>query len=227
MVNMAPSLDSNIKVLLVDDHQVVREGLRTMLADEPDIRLVGEASCGEEAVRATDDMEPDVVLMDVRMPGMGGMEATRLIKSSHPTTSVIMVTMYDNEMYVVESLRAGAAGYLTKDSSRDLLCHAIRAAVDGGTLVRSELLGRALQSPPLTAKSAGNGGDTSLLECLTPRELEVLTLLAQGHRNKDLCAQLNVAEVTVKKHVQNIIGKLGVSDRTHAAVLAVRLGLGG
>jgi len=196
-----------------------------MLASEPGLELVGEASGGEEAIQATADLDPDVVLMDIRMPSMNGTEAVRQIKSEHPTTSVIMLTMYDSETYVVESIRAGAAGYLTKDASRELLCHAIRAVVDGGTLVRSGLLRQAIQGLLRAPKKAEAGVDPSVIDRLTPRELEVLRLLAQGYGNKALRNRLNLAEVTVKKHVQNVIGKLGVSDRTHATILAVRLGL--
>ena len=225
MVREVWIMKDSIKVLLVDDHPVVREGLRAMLAGESGIELVGEASGGQEAVQEVASLKPDVVLMDIRMPDMSGTEATRQIKNANPTTSVIMLTMYDSEMYVVESIRAGAAGYLTKDASRELLGHAIRAVVDGGTLVRSGLLRQAIQGLLHTTDGTENGAGASLVGRLTPRELEVLRLLAKGLGNKALSKQLNIAEVTVKKHVQNVIGKLGVSDRTHAAVLAVRLGI--
>ena len=214
-----------IKVLLVDDHTVVRDGVRTMLSSEPDFVVVGEASSGEEAVQRVHELEPHVVLMDIGMPRMSGIEAARRIKSARPTTSVIMLTMYDSDTYMVEAIRAGAAGYLTKDVSRDLLCHAVRSVVDGGTMVRSDLLKRAMEA--LLRAPAGKQEDsiTSLVEHLTPRELDVLKLLAQGHGNKEICRELHLAEITVKKHVQSIIQKLGVSDRTHAAIRAVKLGL--
>jgi DNA-binding NarL/FixJ family response regulator len=219
------AMNQTIKVLLVDDHTVVREGVRTMLSGEPDIVVVGEASSGEEALQKAQELEPHVVLMDIRMPGMSGIEATRRIKAVSPTTSVIMLTMYDSDMYVVEAIQAGAAGYLTKDVSRELLCHAVRSVMDGGTMVRSGLLRRAVAA----LQSASGGGDrnpaVSLLEHLTPREMDVLKLLGQGYANKEICQELHLAEVTVKKHVQNVIQKLGASDRTHAAVQAVRLGL--
>lgn len=214
-----------IKVLLVDDHTVVREGVRTMLSGEPDILVVGEASTGEEALQRVQELEPQVVLMDIRMPGMSGTEATRRIKDASPTTSVVMLTMYDSDMYVVEAIQAGAAGYLTKDVSRELLCHTVSSAVDGGTMVRSGLLRRAIAALQSTAAGRNEKGAVSLLEHLTPREMDVLKLLAQGYANKEICQELHLAEVTVKKHVQNVIQKLGVSDRTHAVIHAVQLGL--
>ena len=214
-----------IKVLLVDDHTVVREGVRTMLSAEPDIAVVGEVSSGEEALQKAQELEPHMILMDIRMLGMNGTEASRRIKSAMPTTSVIMLTMYDSDMYVVEAIQAGAAGYLTKDVSRELLCDAIRSVVDGGTMVRSGLLRRAINS--LMRASAGGKleSDVSLVERLTPRELDVLKLLARGYANKEICQELHLAEITVKKHVQNVIQKLGASDRTHATIQAVKLGL--
>ena len=215
-----------IRVMLVDDHPVVREGFRTMLAPEPDIEVVAEAADGEEAVQKAEELAPDVVLMDIRLPGIDGIEATRRIKKARPTTSVILVTMYDSEAYVIEGVRSGAAGYLTKDCSRDLLCHALRAVVSGGALLRSELLRRTVQELVRTARGDPPPGG-SFLERLTPREREVFALLAQGLGNAQICAKLCLAEVTVKKHVQSILGKLGVSDRTQAAILGVRLGLAG
>lgn len=214
-----------IKVLLVDDHTVVREGVRTMLSGERDIAVVGEASSGEEAIQKALELEPQVVLMDIRMPGMSGCQAVRRIKSAHPTTSVIMLTMYDSDMYVVEAIQAGAAGYLTKDVSGELLCHAIRSVVDGGTMVRSGLLKRAIDALLRASAATKQESDVSLVEHLTARELDVLRLLARGCGNREICEELHLAEVTVKKYVQNVIQKLGVSDRTHAAIQAVRLGL--
>ena len=211
------------RVMVVDDHPVVREGIRVMLSSDPKIEVIGDVGSGEEAVEAATQLKPDVVLTDIRMPGMTGIEVTKRIKTLLPGTAVVVLTMYDSEMYVVEALRAGAAGYLVKDCSRELLCHAINAVVDGGTMVRSGLLRHAIQGlmrVPQEGPSASIG-----TERFTPRELEVLRLLAQGGANRDIAAELNLAEVTVKKHVQNIIGKLGVSDRTHAAVVAVRMGL--
>jgi DNA-binding NarL/FixJ family response regulator len=213
-----------IRVFLVDDHPVVRTGLRNMLATDSRIQVVGEASGGDEAVEWVCKLQPDVVLMDVRMPGMSGIQATHRIKKAVPNTSVIMLTMYNSEMYIIEGIRAGAAGYLTKDASRELLSHAIRAALDGGTMVRSELLRQAIQGLLRQRNRGGGSGDSSLLSNLTARELDVVRLLAEGQGNKSISAELDLADVTVKKHVQSIISKLGVSDRTQAALVAARLG---
>ena len=216
---------SGISVLLVDDHPVVRKGLRTMLMSEPGIDVVGGASNGEEAIHKVDELEPDVVLIDIRMPGMSGNEATLQIKKAHPTTSVIVLTMYDSEVHVVEAIRVGATGYLTKDASLELVCQAVRTVVGGGTLMRSGLLRRAIQN--ISEKEKGVGGELvpSMVGRLTRREVDVLRLLSRGDGNKRIATELHLAEVTVKKHVQNIISKLGVSDRTHAAIFGVRLGL--
>ncbi|MBI4307962.1 MAG: response regulator transcription factor [Chloroflexi bacterium] len=215
-----------LRVLVVDDHPVVREGLIAMLSTDPGIDVVGEAGNGEEAIEKANQLDPDMVLTDIRMPGMSGIEVTRRIKAAHPGTAVIILTMYDSEMYVVEALRAGAAGYLVKDSSRELLCHAIHAVADGGTLVRSGLLRQAVQGLLHAPRRPDQGVvDAGVAGRFTPRELDVLRLVAQGHANKKIAGALNLAEVTVKKHVQTIIAKLGASDRTHAAIVAVRLGL--
>ncbi|MBF8266915.1 MAG: transcriptional regulatory protein degU [Dehalococcoidia bacterium] len=215
-----------LQVLLVDDHPVVREGLRSMLSGAPGIEVVGEAANGEEAIAMVNELSPQVVLTDIRMPGMNGIELTRGIKAERPNIAVIVLTMYDSEMYVVEALRAGAAGYLVKDSSRELLCHAISVVMDGGTMVRSSLLRQAIHGLSRGPRQVEDGqSDPQMIEQLTMRELDVLRLVAQGHANREIAWELNLAEVTVKKHVQSIIGKLGVSDRTHAAIVAVRRGL--
>lgn len=216
-----------LRILVVDDHPVVRDGIQTMLRGEADIEVVGAAGDGEEAMAKVDELKPDIVLMDIRMPGVSGIEATRRIKAQHPGVAVIVLTMYDSEMYVVEALRAGAAGYLVKDSTKELLCGAIRAVVSGGTMVRSGLLNQALKGgSPRTPELPGiNRSDLTVLEHLTAREMEVLRLVAQGMDNREICKELVLAEVTVKKHVQNIMAKLGVSDRTNAAIKAMRMGL--
>lgn len=219
-----------IRVLLVDDHPVVREGLRMMLRDEPGIEVQGEAASGEEAVVKVEELKPDVILMDIRMPDVDGMETTRRIKKLYPLISVIMLTMYDNDLYVIEGVRAGAAGYLTKDCSRELLCHTIRTVTEGGTLLPSRLLHHVIHdflSRPGKGALEDAGVSPGLFDRLTPRELEILGLLTQSYSNKEICRQLYLAEVTVKKHIQSITSKMGVSDRTQAAILAVRMGLAG
>jgi len=216
-----------IKVLLADDHPVVREGLRTMLATVPDIEVVAEASDGLEAIDKVNECHPDVVLMDLRMPNMDGLEATKRIRSQLSSTAVIVLTIYDNDAYIVDAVRAGAVGYLLKDTSRDLLIHAIRAVTSGGMLVKTCLLREAMLSladaagEKTKSKPAGPAG----LDELTRRENDVIRLVVLGRSNKEIGQELSISEDTAKKHVQTIMLKLGVSDRTQAAVKAVRAGL--
>ncbi len=220
------SISTASRVLLVDDHFVVREGLRSILNGDPRIEVVGEAVSGKDALEQVQKLEPDVVLTDILMPGMSGIEVTRQIKRLRPEIVVILLTMYDSKMYVIEGLRAGAAGYLVKDSSADFLRNAIVTAVNGGTIVRSNLLHQAIRGLVRGSNKVENEqGDGSIEERLTRRELDVLRLIAEGYTNRDIARELSLAEITVKKHVQSVISKLGVSDRTQAAISAARLGL--
>ena len=220
------SMSKTSRILLVDDHPVVREGLRSMLSGDPRIEVVGEAVSGKDALEQVQKLEPDVVLTDILMPGMSGIEVTRQIKRLRPEIVVILLTMYDSKMYVMEGLRAGAAGYLVKDSSADFLRHAIDAAVNGGTIVRSSLLHQTIKGLVRGSNNIDNEpGDGPIEERFTRRELDVLRLIAEGYTNKEIATELSLAEITVKKHVQSIIAKLGVSDRTQAAISAARLGL--
>lgn len=214
-----------ITVVLVDDHPVVLEGLNAMLSSDAGITVLAQASSGEEGVALTEQLEPDVVLLDVRMPGMSGTQAAREIKERRPKTAVVMLTMYDSQPYVLEAIQAGAAGYLTKDASRELVSRAVRTVVEGGTIVRSGLLRQAIQG--LTRMGATDGvGDTQrIFERLTRRELDVAVLLAEGASNTEISDSLGLVEVTVKKYVHMVIQKLGVSDRTNAALLCARLGV--
>ena len=220
-------MTEQIKVLLVDDHPVVREGLRVILGTAPDIKVVAEASDGAEAVEEAVEHQPDVVLMDLRMPSMDGIEATRRIKSKLPSTSVIVLTIYDNDAYVIDAVRAGAGGYLLKDASKELLLHTIRAVNSGGILIKTSLLREAIISLASSASEQFREHPSRLsgIDELTPREREVLRLVAQGRSNKQIGEVLVISEETAKKHVQNIILKLGVSDRTQAAVRGVQMGL--
>ena len=215
-----------IKVLLVDDHPVVREGLRTMLSTAPDIEIVAEAGDGVEALEKAKEHRPQVVLMDIRMPNVNGIEATRCIKSQLPSTSIIVLTVYGNDAYIVDAVRAGAGGYLLKDDSRDLLIHTIRAVNSGGMLIKSSLLREAVLSlsGASGARPKEKPADSTALDELTPRERDVLLLLTRGRSNKEIGQALSISEDTAKKHVQAILLKLGVSDRTQAAVKAVRAG---
>ena len=217
-----------IKVLLVDDHPVVREGLRTMLSTASDIEVVAEACDGLDAIEKVNESRPDVVLMDLRMPNLDGLEATKRIKSQPSPPAIIVLTIYDNDAYIVDAVRAGAGGYLLKDTSRDLLIHAIHAVTSGGMLVKTSLLRDAvlnLAGAAATGQPKNISADAAQLEELTRREREVLRLVVLGRSNKEIGLELSISEDTAKKHVQTIMLKLGVSDRTQAAVKAVRAGM--
>jgi DNA-binding NarL/FixJ family response regulator len=216
-----------IKVLIVDDHPVVRRGLYAMLTTDQTIEVVGESGDGAEAVTMVAEKEPDVVLMDIRMPNMDGVEATRRIKGEFPSTAVIVLTMYDSDTYVIDAMRAGASGYLLKDVSQELLLHTIRAVSSGATLIKTSLFSGAISS--LAQSQQGHQGagvySTEIVEHLTPREREVLKLVAVGYTNKDIGKELSIAEDTVKKHMQSILAKLHASSRIHAAIQAARAGI--
>lgn len=214
------------RILLVDDHPVVRKGLCSILSGDPRLKIVGEAVNGEDALEQVQQLKLDVVLTDILMPGMSGIEVTRRIKRVRPDLVVVLLTMYDSNAYVTEGLRAGAAGYLVKDSSPEFLCNAVIAAVNGGTIVSSNLLHRAIKGLVRGSNKRENEqGDDSIEARFTTRELDALRLVAEGYTNREIAMELSLAEITVKKHVQNIISKLGVSDRTQAAISAARLGL--
>ena len=206
-----------IRVLIADDHMVVREGLRAILDAAPDLLPVGEAADGAEAVRLVEETAPDVVLMDLRMPGMDGIEAIRRIKAGHPGVQVVILTTYDDDDYIVRGLRAGARGYLLKDTGRHVLFEAIRAAARGESLLPSGVVDKVvahLQGPrPVKA------------ETLSRRERQVLTLVAQGAANKEIALQLDISERTVKAHVTSVFNKLGASSRAEAVAIALRSGL--
>lgn len=212
--------DGPIRVLLVDDHQVVRRGLRTFLEVQPDIEVVGEAGDGEEGVLRAGELEPDVILMDVRMPGVDGIEALRRLRDNGSKARVLVVTSFTERRTVVPALRAGAAGYVYKDVDPDALAGAIRSVHAGHVLLQAEVAD-ALLSQEDTAPGQGRGGT------LTDREREVLSLIAEGRSNREIARALVLSEKTVKTHVSNILMKLDLSDRTQAALWAVRHGIGG
>ncbi len=221
------------RVLIVDDHDLVRDGYHRMLDREPDLRVIGEASDGREAVELCRKLRPDLVLMDVRMPEMDGLEATRAIKAEMPTTSVLIVTTYDNPDYLLDAIEAGAAGYILKDAPRRQLVSAVRRTLGGESPLNQELAVQLISR--LTRESAGpaqrpettdrRADMASPPEALTPREVEVLRLLAQGKSNPQIARELVIARPTAKTHVERIIRKLGVSDRTQAAIRAIELGI--
>jgi NarL family two-component system response regulator YdfI len=206
-----------IRVLIADDHLVVREGLRAILEVAGDIELVGEATDGAEAVRLAGELAPDVVLMDLRMPNVDGIKAIRQIKARYPDLEVVILTTYDDDQDIVQGLRAGARGYLLKDSGREALFDAIRAAARGESLLPSAVIEKIVAH--LTAPRPVRA------EALSEREQEVLTFLAQGAANKEIAHHLHITERTVKAHVTSIFNKLGVNSRAEAVAVAMRNGL--
>jgi DNA-binding NarL/FixJ family response regulator len=213
-----------IRVLLVDDQKLMREGLRILLELEPDLEVVGEAGDGQAALDAYADLSPDVVLMDIRMPGMDGVEATWRLREHWPEARIIILTTFDDEAYIFEGLRAGALGYLLKDVSGAELADAVRKVAAGGALIEPSVARKVLAefarlAPPARASAEG------LPEPLSEREGEVLRLLALGLSNREIAERLSLAEGTVKNYVTSILGKMGVRDRTQAAVRARELGM--
>jgi two-component system, NarL family, response regulator LiaR len=254
------------RLLIADDHALVREGLRTMLSGEDGIEVIAEANDGQQALDVCRELEPDLVLMDVRMPVMDGLEATKKIKQEMPKTSVMMVTMHENPDYLFEAVKAGAAGYVLKDASGERILSAVRRTLEGESPLNQELAMRLLKrlaresrgessseggsggtskeppeeaggegdepstTPPVATPSgahqAGSGGSAQSssaapIESLTPREVEVLKLLSQGQTNPQIAQNLLFSVSTVKAQVRSILSKLGVSDRTQAAVRAI------
>ncbi|MFI6420393.1 response regulator [Streptomyces sp. NPDC050842] len=210
--------DKPIRVLLVDDHQVVRRGLRTFLEVQDDIEVVGEASDGAEGVARAEELRPDVVLMDVKMPGTDGIEALKRLRELANPARVLIVTSFTEQRTVVPALRAGASGYVYKDIDPDALAGAIRSVHAGHVLLQPEVA-EALLSQEDAPSGTGRG------TTLTEREREVLGLIADGRSNREIARALVLSEKTVKTHVSNILMKLDLADRTQAALWAVRHGL--
>lgn len=224
---------SPIRVLLADDHRLFREGVSSLLERAPDIELVGEASTGEEALRLTGDLAPDVVLMDLNMPGIGGIEATRSLLGRHPEVGVIVLTMLEDDESVFAALQAGARGYVLKDAERGDLIRAIRGVAKGeallGSQVAQRVLGQLSRTEPRTVEPRTGPGATSLpapFDQLTPRELEVLKLIAAGRRNSQIADRLVISEKTVGNHISSIFAKLHVDDRVEAVLRARQAGIG-
>ena len=218
-------------MVLVDDHDLVREGIRAVVEGEPDMVVVGEAHNGRQALEVCLEERPDLVLMDVRMSEMDGLAATRAIKERLPGTSVVMVTMHESPDYLLEAIKAGAAGYILKDAAGERLVDAVRRTLEGEAPL-SEGLAMQLLRRMVNENEQGAGSRPEaekrtgpLPEGITPREAQVLRLLAKGRTNPQIAQDLKVSRGTVKIHVQNIISKLGASDRTQAAVRAIELGL--
>jgi DNA-binding NarL/FixJ family response regulator len=213
-----------IRVLIVDDQTLVREGFRMILDAQEDIEVVGEAADGLEASAQARALRPDVVLMDVRMPGRDGLEATREILSEMPETHVLILTTFDLNEYVYEAMKAGASGFLLKDVPRSQLIEGVRTVADGDALLAPAITRRLIEQfvrrPPASVRAL-----PAKLDELTPREAEVLKLVAQGHSNAEIAAELYVSDATVKTHVAHALTKLDLRDRVHAVVFAYESGL--
>ena len=209
------------RLVIADDHELARAGMRAMLSGQRGLELVGEASNGQEALLLCRRLQPDLALIDVRMPEMDGLATCRAIKQECPATSVILVTMHANPEYLFEALKSGAAGYVLKDISQRELITAVQGVLRGESILNPELVARLLQrlaseTPPQEDLPPGR---------LSPREREVLQLLTKGQTNREIARKLTVSVSTVKIHVEHILAKLGVSDRTQAAVRAIEMGL--
>jgi two-component system response regulator NreC len=212
---------SKIRLLLVDDHQVVRAGLRMLFQAEEDMEIVGEAGSGQEALKAVSELKPDVVLMDVVMSRMSGIEATRRIKEAHPSTAVLALTMHEDEQYFFEMLQAGASGYVPKRAAPDDLASAIRVVSQGNVFLYPTLAKLLVKDFVQRAES----NLPSIAEELTPREREVLTYIAEGHTNREIAEQLVISVKTVDRHRENIMRKLNLHNRVELVKYAIEKGL--
>ena len=207
-----------VRIMLADDHPIVREGLRTVLETQVDFEVVAEAANGEEVVRLVSALRPDILLLDLEMPLMDGVEAIRRVRATRTDTMlprIIVFTAFDNDERIIHALQAGANGYLLKGEPRDTIFNAIRVTVDGGSLLQ----------PIVASKLLHHVGHSASIELLTERELEVLALLAQGMPNKEIASKLVISERTAKFHVSSIMGKLGANNRTEAVSLAAQKGI--
>ena len=213
---------SKIKLVLADDHAVVRSGLRMLLQAQPDIEIVGEAESGKEALAQVLRLQPNVILMDIQMPGMNGIEATRQIKEAGEDTAVLALTMHEDDQYFFEMLQAGASGYLPKRAAPDELVHAIRTVSRGEVFLYPSLATRLVQS---YLGGDGGGDAVTLVSDLTPREQEVLVLIAEGLTNPEIADKLVISVKTVDRHRENIMRKLNLHSRIELVKYAIRHGL--
>ena len=210
-----------MKILLCDDQAVIRDGLEMLLNLEKDFQVIGAAQDGAEAVELAAQKQPDLILMDLKMPIMNGIEATREIHTKFPNLKILVLTTYDDDEWVFDAIRAGAAGYLLKDTPRQKIVEAIRGTVEGKSFLDPAIAGKLLNQ----VASKQTQPTSILTGKLTERELDVLRLIAKGINNSDIAVQLHLSEGTVRNHVSAILEKLGVSDRTQAAVIAIQHGL--
>ena len=216
-----------MRLAVVDDHDLARQSLKNMLLDESDIEVVGEASNGRQALLLCSRLRPDLVLMDVRMPEMDGLAATKEVKQRYPKVSVMMLTMHENPDYLLEALKAGAAGYVLKDAPQEEIIEAVRRVGNGESPMDPELAARLLLRLAKEGEGITRGSRkaASLTDPLTPREMEVLGLMKLGRSNREIAADLVISLGTAKNHVEHIMAKLGVSDRTQAVVKALEIGI--
>ncbi len=217
-------MSDHIRVLLIDDHEMARRGLEAMLSATDWIQIVGGAADCEAGIAALDGLAPDLVLLDIRMPGTDGLACLDQIKARPIPVAVVMVTLHDDRRFVLEAIRRGAAGYLLKDASTDEVISTIRRVAGGQLAIDPVLLQEALTPRPASIET-GTPRQRALAYGVTPREHDVLTLVAEGLTNKEIGAQLSIGEDTVKKHVQSIIWKLRAADRTQAAIMAYRMSM--
>lgn len=217
-------MSEKINLLLVDDQRLMRDGLRTILELEPDLKIIAEAENGVQALEVYGEAAPDVVLMDIRMPEMDGVEATRQLMDSSPNALIIILTTFDDDQYVFEGLRAGAMGYLLKDVSGAELAEAIRTVMAGGALIEPSVARKMVAEFARIAPASKERAER-LMEPLTEREEEVLRLMAQGLTNREIAHRAHLAEGTVKNYVSAILNKIGARDRTQAALKAQDMGL--
>jgi len=211
-------MTDSIRVLIADDHLIVREGLRLIFETADGIEVVGEASDGAEAIRLADELKPNVVLMDLRMPNMDGLTAVERLRSTQPDVAVVILTTYNEDALMMRGLKAGARGYLLKDTDRQTLLDTIRAAARGETLLKPEVVARLLAASPSDLSNRN-------LSDLTEREIEVLNAVARGDRSKEIAVGLGITERTVKAHLASIYNKLGVDSRAAAIAVAAQRGL--
>ena len=212
-------IPTKIKILIADDHPVVREGLSAMLSKDPEIQVVGEAENGAQAINKARELQPDIILMDLRMPEVDGVEAMRQIRVKNPDMKFIVLTTYDNDEYIFKGIEAGARAYLLKDAPREELFEAIRAVYRGESLIQPAVAGKVLD------RFAELSRQVQVPGALSEREVEVLKLIAKGSANKFIAVSLSIGESTVKTHIQSIFQKLGVGDRTEAVTQAIKKGI--
>ncbi|HEY3997262.1 MAG TPA: response regulator transcription factor [Candidatus Xenobia bacterium] len=217
--------EEKIRILVVDDHTLVREGFARMLDLSPDLEVVGQAPSAKDALELVTRLNPDIVLMDINLPGMNGIEATRIIKTEHPDVEVIILSMYDEEQYVLESVKAGATGYVLKDISPDDLLRAVKTVHHGGSMIQPSLARKVLREFANLAREAPVPGRAALLRELSEREMEVLHFVADGKSNREIAEAMTISEKTVKAHLRTIFRKLEVTDRAQAVAYAMRKGL--